>query len=444
MPTLSLAMIVKNEAACIRDCLAGAASIADQIVIGDTGSTDETAAISTEYGARIIPVAWTGDFAAARNRVLAEVRTDWVLHLDADEVLDADAAGCLRRLVDGDGALEPGEPPADAVELTLANYCDDCRGWRWQPAPPGHPMARGHAGYIPVGLLRLFRTGRGFEYRGRVHENITESVTERGGRICSAPVVIHHYGYAAAPEKRQGKQALYLDIARANTVQRPADPKAWHDLAELALSGGRVEEAEQACRQALALEASVAPSMTLATILLNRGDLPEADALLRQLAAEAIAPPHALAALGAIALRRGRFDEACTWLDQSLQAEPSAIIALLYRARLADCCEQPECAKAALDAAAALAPGLPDVTRRVQAFTVRAEAEQVRHNGQSAQACQYYVQALKLDPDDPVAYCGLGSALAGMGIADKARDMFQNALRLVEDLPPAREGLARL
>lgn len=444
MPALSLAMIVKNEAACIRDCLAGAARLAGEIVIGDTGSTDETAGIAAEYGARVVPVPWQGDFAAARNRVLEEVRGDWVLHLDADEVLDGPAAEAIRRLVDADGVLEPGQPPADAFELTLANYCDDCQGWRWKPAPPGDPMARGHAGYIPVPLLRLFRAGRGYEYRGRVHENITESVTERGGRIEAAPVLIHHYGYAAAQAKRQAKSALYLDIARANTAERPADPKAWHDLAELALSCGLVPEAESACRQALALQPAVAPAMTLATILLNRGDLEEADAILQQLAWQDAAPAHALAALGAIALRRGRLEESAEWLDTALRREPDNIIALLYRARMEDCRGEFERAGALLDAAAALAPALADVTRRVQAHAARADADAHRQAGRHPQACQLYVQALKLDPDDPMGYCGLAAALGGMGITGKAREMYANALRLVDGLPMAAKGIREL
>src|ERR1700733_14329760 len=99
MPLLALSMIVRDAAATLRQCLESVRGIADEIVIGDTGSTDSTIEIAREFGARIIEVPWTNDFSAARNTVLAEVRSDWVLALDADEVLDLEAGRSLRELL---------------------------------------------------------------------------------------------------------------------------------------------------------------------------------------------------------------------------------------------------------------------------------------------------------------------------------------------------------
>jgi glycosyltransferase involved in cell wall biosynthesis len=84
---LSLAMIVKNESRCLARCLQSVKGIADEIVIADTGSTDETMSIAREFGAKILNFAWVSDFAAARNFGLDQTAGEWVLVLDADEWL---------------------------------------------------------------------------------------------------------------------------------------------------------------------------------------------------------------------------------------------------------------------------------------------------------------------------------------------------------------------
>ena len=88
MPALGVVMIVKNESEWLENCLESVCAIADEIVIGDTGSTDNSKQIAAEFKARIMDVPWTDDFAAARNAVLATATSDWLLHMDADETLD--------------------------------------------------------------------------------------------------------------------------------------------------------------------------------------------------------------------------------------------------------------------------------------------------------------------------------------------------------------------
>lgn len=92
MTTLSLCMIVKNESANLPSCLASVCSVVDEMVVADTGSADETMAIATDHGAKVVTVPWRDDFAAARNEALLHVTGDWVLVLDADERL-ADGVG---------------------------------------------------------------------------------------------------------------------------------------------------------------------------------------------------------------------------------------------------------------------------------------------------------------------------------------------------------------
>jgi tetratricopeptide (TPR) repeat protein len=278
-----------------------------------------------------------------------------------------------------------------------------------------------------------------------VHENITASVLENGGVIRAEPVIIHHYGYACETYKRARKAAAYLDIAAQKTQTRPDDPKSWHDYAELALSCGRIEEAESALRHALRLEPRhVAASMTLTTIHLNRGELDAADAILRGLAAHRLIPPHGLAALGGIALRRGRLQEADNFLRAALVIAPGTITARLLVARVYDCSERPADAAAELKQCLRLAPASLDVQNRVHAHETRLAAERRYIQGENNEALALLTQSLRLDPDDPITYNNIGVVLAAMGLPQEATKKFQQALTLVADLPQAKANLALL
>lgn len=448
MPTLGVVMIVKNEAQCLRECLDSVRPIANQMVVCDTGSTDETISIARSFGARILEIPWENDFSRARNQSLTAATADWLLHLDADEIVDPSSAQRIRDVVDADGASEDetaGNPRADAIEVTLANYSNDMRAWRWVPAKPDDPMARGYAGYIRVGLLRLFRNGRGFEYREAVHESITESVVEHGGLVRVEPITIHHYGYETDPRTARRKAQVYLNIAQEKVYQRPNDPKAWHDLAEQSLACGDAQAAEDAARRALALSPlHLDAATTLANLLLNRGDLDEAYALLSGLENAGIAPPHVVTALGAIACKRGNLDEAAQRLTQLTRSHPDTIQPYLYLARVLDRRGNAASARECLTRARAIAPSLNELRDRLAAHELRCSAESQFASGRPRLALEQLVEALRLDAEDPVTQNDIGVVLLALGQPEKAREAFERALRLAPGMPEARDNLAAL
>src|SRR5262245_5780920 len=91
MRSVSLCMIVRDEAEVLGRCLSTVADLVDELVIVDTGSRDRTSAIAQEFGARVEPFRWCDDFAAARNHSFSLATCDWILWLDADDVLLPDA-----------------------------------------------------------------------------------------------------------------------------------------------------------------------------------------------------------------------------------------------------------------------------------------------------------------------------------------------------------------
>ncbi len=222
LPTLGLCVIVKNGAATIRGCLESARGLVDASVVVDTGSTDATAAIAEQCGARLVPFAWRGDFASARNAALAAIGTDWVLVLDADEELDGAARAWIR--------TELAAPRAEGYVVPVRNYL---KPWDRPltgafPIPPGerHPQAPDAELYIHSEVVRLFRRDPTVYYQGPIHEQVEYRLIELGRPIARAGFFIHHFGwYAIDAEGLKRKYDLYYELLRMKAAERPRDPQ---------------------------------------------------------------------------------------------------------------------------------------------------------------------------------------------------------------------------
>lgn len=88
MITISLCMIVKNEADILERCLNSVKDIMDEIIIVDTGSTDHTREIAARFTSRLYDFDWIHDFAAARNFAFSKASCDYIYSADADEIMD--------------------------------------------------------------------------------------------------------------------------------------------------------------------------------------------------------------------------------------------------------------------------------------------------------------------------------------------------------------------
>ena len=96
---ISVSMIVKNERSCIAKALNSVAD-ADEIIVCDTGSTDDTVEIAQNYGAKVFTdYLWNDNFAEARNHSLDKCTGDWVLIIDADEHLEPEGINKVRELL---------------------------------------------------------------------------------------------------------------------------------------------------------------------------------------------------------------------------------------------------------------------------------------------------------------------------------------------------------
>ena len=94
---LSVVIITKNEAHIIEKTLQSLQGVSDDIVIVDSGSTDETIAICKKFNATVIQTGWDG-YGANKNKGIDAARYDWILSLDADEAIDAELRAVLQNL----------------------------------------------------------------------------------------------------------------------------------------------------------------------------------------------------------------------------------------------------------------------------------------------------------------------------------------------------------
>src|SRR5882724_4907944 len=240
MTTLALSMIVRDAAPSLPACLESVRGIVDEMVIADTGSTDETIEVAMGFRARVIPVPWTDDFAAARNKALAPVKSDWVLVLDADEQLDPSAATQIRSLL--------GDESTAAYQVTIRNYVLSLEDRIWdraaKPNDSEFPAARKYPAYVEHENVRLFRHTPELYFVGRVHESVGPRVVETHGKLGHARFWIHHFGLVADAETRARKNHFYRRLGREKLREMPQDAQAHLEVGLVELDNfGNLEEA---------------------------------------------------------------------------------------------------------------------------------------------------------------------------------------------------------
>jgi glycosyltransferase involved in cell wall biosynthesis len=194
---LSLCMIVKNEERNLARCLDSVRGLAGQLIVVDTGSTDQTKRIATGYGAEVVPFDFKfADFAAARNRGIAHSIGRWILVLDADETLDRSGVPLIERIV----ALN--ENAGYFLERNNLSSGSSCPTTDY--------------------VVRLFANRPNHRYRGRVHETIDASILFGGGRLHQSGIRIDH-NFASDLEARRRKNHWYIEILNQEIAADPSD-----------------------------------------------------------------------------------------------------------------------------------------------------------------------------------------------------------------------------
>ncbi len=299
-PTISVCMIVKNEAKKLRSCLESLGDLASEIIIVDTESTDGTVSIAQEFGARVFHFDWIDDFAAARNESLRHATKEWVFWLDADDRLDPTAVAQLKHAA--------ASKQADAYNCMVSSLESDGR-------------------VNTIEHIRLFRNGLGVRFFGAIHETVAPYVARLGLRLQSTDIVVQHTGYQSVEAIRQ-KSARNLPVIERQIQLHPELVELLfyrgHSLTNL----GRLDEALADMKQFLSrsrLHKGFGYTRFLAycsciSILDVRNDRTSMEGMLRQALEEYPGHPHFQFMMARLILLQGRAQEALQSLLATYQA----------------------------------------------------------------------------------------------------------------------------
>ncbi|MEB3224220.1 MAG: glycosyltransferase [Synechococcus sp.] len=379
---LSLCMIVKNEADTLRDCLKGVQDVVGEIVVLDTGSTDDTVAIAKEFGATVGHFDWNQDFAAARNEALKLVTREWVLVLDADEKLNAKAIP----------AIEEAIADPETLVVNLLRY-------------------EIGASQSPYSLVsRLFRRHPSLDFSRPYHAMIDDSVeallaTEPRWQIKELPqVAIFHTGYQRAAIAKLEKSTRAKLAMESYHQNHPNDPYVCSKLGGIYLGEGLPKQALKILKQGLKYSTNESAHLRY-ELHYHLGNAfrqnHEPDKAIKhyQIASEQpIQEKLKIGAyhnLGALLQTLGKAGAAIAFHQKSLQIDPT------------------------------FAPGYYNLGLAYKAL------------GRPGEAIDAYEKALKFDPLNPWAHQNLAALLFRLGQTAESLKFFKQAIALHESQNPA-------
>lgn len=227
--TVSLCMIVKNEENNLAACLEGIHDLVSEMIIVDTGSTDQTKSIAKKYGAKVVDFPWVDSFAAARNVALENASGDYIFWLDADDRVEEPTRAKLKQLF---ASLRQEE--VFGVSMKCVCLPDPISGVT-----------------TVVDHIRLFPRHPSIRWKYRIHEQILPSIRQLGGSVRFADLQIHHVGYQD-PALRQRKLERDIRLLNLENEEHPDDPFTLFNLGSVYLEQGLAEQAIQFLERSLA------------------------------------------------------------------------------------------------------------------------------------------------------------------------------------------------
>jgi glycosyltransferase involved in cell wall biosynthesis len=221
MPTISVLYMIRNESETISQSLSSVSQLADEIVVIDTGSTDNTIQLCKQFRkVKVFNFPWENDFSKPRNFGISKCSMDWVLSIDGDEILDKASASAIRKAV---------ASAKSNVHGFGIRICDREESLAAEPNPTP---------FFPSPQVRLFRRMPSISFSGVVMESVRDSIKASGGGIDLINARIDHWlwrgrgrGYAELRVKYYNRLGAKLPMptdakpaSKAPILPPPAEP----------------------------------------------------------------------------------------------------------------------------------------------------------------------------------------------------------------------------
>lgn len=231
MNQISLCMIVKNEEENIKRCLENIKEYVDEIVIVDTGSTDKTKDILSEFTNKIYDFKWCNDFSKARNFSIEKASNDWILVLDADEIVKSFNKNLV---ID---SIKNNEQVVGRIKRI--NILED---------------EMGSKRYIER-VNRLFNK-KYHNYQGMIHEQIVDKCGKEYKTI-NIDISADHIGYTKDVIKKTNKIERNLNLLKESIKQNGKDPYLYYQIGKTYHMDKKDEQAYENFCKALSFEINI-------------------------------------------------------------------------------------------------------------------------------------------------------------------------------------------
>lgn len=193
---ISACVIVKNEEKNIEQWISNVRDIADEMIVVDTGSEDETVKKAKNGGAEVFYFKWINDFAAAKNYAIEQAKGDWIIFLDADEYFTKESRSKIREVI----GYHHKNKKMGSIMCRLINIDTDRRN-----------------SIIDTMLqVRIFRNTPSIRYAGKIHENLRNLHGEMG-MVFSKDLEIYHTGYSRSIMLKKAQRNIKILEERHKT-----------------------------------------------------------------------------------------------------------------------------------------------------------------------------------------------------------------------------------
>lgn len=206
---ISLCMIVKNEESCLANALDSVKNLVDEIIIIDTGSEDKTIEIAKKYTEDIFFKKFNNDFSEIRNFALEKASSDWVLVLDADEVISEKDISKIKDLI----KKHNNEKNVMGFKFIQRTYMNKKIPIRWNNnVDDKYDESKGYIGWMYRGITRLFRNDSRIKFELPIHETVIKAIKRVNGKIINSQIPIHHFEFKKDKKQLREKHYNYSEL----------------------------------------------------------------------------------------------------------------------------------------------------------------------------------------------------------------------------------------
>jgi glycosyltransferase involved in cell wall biosynthesis len=258
-------MIVKNEEEFLEQCLNSIKKLVEEIIIVDTGSNDKTKEIARKFTTKIFDFKWSDDFSVARNESLKYATGDWILILDADEVISESDHIKLKEILRSTSAV--------GLQFLHRHYTNNSAAAGWQSSDADtYTESKISLGWWQSPILRLFKNISPTPlFQGVVHESVVPSLVKKGD-IINIDVPIHHFG-KLNKSKLQEKEFFYERLGE-NKTRLSKDYFSYYELGRQYANNGKLNEAIVELQKSISLKNDFADSwFVMGTVYMSIKDL---------------------------------------------------------------------------------------------------------------------------------------------------------------------------